>query len=305
MIIVKLTGGLGNQMFQYAFGRTLSIKHNCKLMIDDSWYREYDKIEDVNDPNKATKRNYLLKHFNIAGKILPRYYLRVNNKIEQIRRSYPKIIPNQLFNFQTIIENNFEWSNIKNNYKYLVVGYWQKSLHFEKYKDIINYDFKLKKALSNKNNQYYEQILTTNSVAIHVRRGDLLTKPNGKKLQPICTLEYYYSGITAISDNSKDLTIFIFSDDMEWCKNNFDNSYPITFVDSVGTDHEHFYLMSQCKHQVIANSTYSWWAAWLNNNPDKIIIAPKDWYRSKELNETAIHIPNEWILITNKGILYA
>lgn len=307
MIIVQLTGGLGNQMFQYALGRSLSITQQCTLKLDLSWYREYDKIEDTNDPNKATRREYLLKYFNISGRILPSWYLNAIRKISLIRKYHPKvarIIPNQLFDYNVLVENDFSWTNIKNQTYYFATGYWQQSLYFEKYQDVIDNDFRLKNPLSIINQKYYQQILSTNSVAIHIRRGDLISKPSGSELQPTCTLEYFYSGITTISKKVKDLSLFIFSDDMEWCKNHFKNQYPIIFVDSVGQDHEHFYLMTQCKYQVIANSTYSWWAAWLNQYPDKIIIAPKNWYHDAQLNESAIFVPNTWIRITNQGFLH-
>ncbi len=307
MIIVKIIGGLGNQMFQYALGRSLSIKQNCKLKLDTSWYKEYDKIEDTNDPNKATKRDYLLKFFNISGRIIPNWYLPAIKKIPLIRKYYPKvarIIPNKLFNYKVLVEDDFSWINIKNQNNYFVTGYWQKSLYFDKYENIIVSDFRLKNPLSVINQKYYEQILSTNSVAIHIRRGDLISNPSVAKLQPTCSLEYFYSGIKTISNKVKDLSLFIFSNDMEWCKNHFKNQYPTIFVDSIGNDHEHFFLMSKCKYQVIANSTYSWWAAWLNQYPAKIIVAPKNWYHDTQLNELAIFIPNNWIKITNQGILY-
>lgn len=307
MIIVKITGGLGNQMFQYVLGRSLSIKQKCDLKLDLSWYREYDKIVDTNDPNKATKRDYLLKYFNISGQILPSWYLSMIKKNSLLRKYHPKvarIIPNKLFDYNVLIENNFSWTNIKNQTNYFAIGYWQQSLYFEKHKDVINQDFRLINPMTFVNRQYLDQISSTNSVAIHIRRGDLISKPSGAELQPTCTLEYFYSGITIILNKVKDLSLFIFSDDMEWCKNHFKNKHPIIFVDSIGNDHEHFYLMSQCKYQVIANSTYSWWAAWLNHYPDKIIVAPKNWYHDAQLNESAMFIPNNWIRITNQGIIH-
>lgn len=304
MIIAKLTGGLGNQMFQYAAARATSLKLNQKLRLDISWYREYEKIEDLNNPNKATKRDYLLQNFNINGTPLNSIYSLIYKKVLLLRRYksvYSRYIPNCFFNYTVLSEEIFNWNNLKDDTSYLTTGYWQKTNYFSDYKSIINKELSFNKTLSQKNSYFHNKINSNNSIGVHIRRGDLITKPSGAELQPTCKLDYFYAGITTIANNTGNVELFLFSDDIDWCKKNFKNELPTIYVDTVGNDCEHFYLLSQCKHQVISNSTFSWWAAWLNSNRDKIVVAPADWYHSKELNKTAIYIPEEWIRINNQG----
>jgi hypothetical protein len=141
--------------------------------------------------------------------------------------------------------------------------------------------------------------VSSNAVAIHFRRGDYITKPNSRKIHATCSNKYYLDAIEMVSDKVQNPHFFIFSDEIEWVKSNVDLPENITYIEKVGEPFEHLFLMSSCKHQITANSTFSWWAAWLNEYPDKIIIAPMHWYYDSTLDDTVIRIPKNWIKIYN------
>ena len=153
--------------------------------------------------------------------------------------------------------------------------------------------------LFDKNHISPYKINAVNGISIHIRRGDLLSRPIAVKDQPYSSDEYYYEGIEIIKERDSNPELFIFSDDIEWVENNVNFDLPTTYINSKGPDHEHFYLMSRCKHNIITNSTFSWWAAWLNKYENKIVISPKWWYRDPEINSKIIWIPKNWITLNN------
>jgi len=301
MLIIRITGGIGNQLFQYAFVRSLSIKLNQKFKLDLSWYRDYHKFEKTDDPNAATRREYLLNKFNIKENLLNRVYLSIsyrlnNSSILNKIKKYPLFT---YFSYNTITESDFNLNNIKNSNNVYFSGFWQKNNLFEEYRNILIEEFTLKNNVSEKNAILLNKIKSSNSVAIHIRRGDLLSRPDAVAIQPSSSKQYYYNAINKIKEKIEKSEIFVFSDDINWVKNNYKFDIPTTYIDNNGPDYEHFKLMCKCKHQIIANSTFSWWAAWLNNYQEKIIISPKWWYRDPIHNESIIRIPENWIILNN------
>ena len=301
MLIARITGGIGNQLFQYAFVRSLSLKLNQKFKLDLSWYRDYNKFEKVNDPNAATKREYLLDKFNIKENLLNPIYLSISYRLNNssILNKIIKYPPFRYFSYNTITELDFDFNKIKSFNNVYLSGYWQKSDLFEEYRNILKAEFTLKKIISEKNTILLNKIKSYSSVAIHIRRGDLLSRPVAVAEQPLSSEQYYYNAINKIKEKVEKPEIFVFSDDINWIKNNYKFDIPTTYVDNDGPDYEHFNLMYNCKHQIIANSTFSWWAAWLNNYQEKIVISPKWWYRDPVKNESIIRIPQNWIILEN------
>ena len=156
-----------------------------------------------------------------------------------------------------------------------------------------SFSFKLE-LISNKNLSLAKTIRETNSVSIHVRRGDYLMEIGWDT----CNLEYYNKAIKYIEQILPHCTFYVFSDDILWCMKNLTNKYNFIYVDwNKGNDSwQDMYLMSQCKNNIIANSTFSWWGAWLNNNPQKIVITPSIWFNDRNPNDCDI-IPDNWIKI--------
>jgi len=256
MIISKLMGGLGNQLFQWAYAKSLSIDHNVEFFLDLSFY---------NFQTNVTKRYYELKKFpNISAPILNR---NVNN-LSHIRDDF-----------------HFKKLNYDNNKSYYLDGYWQSEKYFLNNKDII------KKELQ-PSEKFYEKISNINlknSISLHVRRGDYL---NVQHTHPIQTLEYYTKAIENIGSYDN---LYVFSDDIVWCKSNlkFGNINFIEGLDNI----EDLWFMSLCTNNIIANSSFSWWGAWLNNNPEKKVIAPKNWFgQYANINSSDI-VPETWILL--------
>jgi hypothetical protein len=287
MIISNLTGGLGNQMFQYALGRNIAIKNktDLKLFFTNAVF--------------CTQRNFGLECFQIQASIASQTDLQSlnipNNKYSRLFFYY--LDKFHLYsNPKIIIEKNVEIfdPNIINktgNDSYLI-GYWQNEKYFIDIGNTIRKDFAFKERLDSKNQKICDEIKQHNSCSIHVRRTDYL-KYNDVE---ICNIDYYQKAIAKISSLENNPYFYIFSDDINWVKSNLKIKHPIIFIDhNIGSQaYKDMRLMSLCKHNIIANSSFSWWGAWLNKNVDKIVIGPRMWnkrYPSKNI------LPFKWIII--------
>lgn len=271
MIVVKLIGGLGNQLFQYAVAKALSIEKKQSLHLDISEFQFY-KI-----------RNYALDSFNIKTKI------------------YKK--PNPIVNrIKSFFESHFHYKEIDFGYNEGLVsieakhifldGYFQSERYFEMYKNIIRDELLITKPLKKTTQKMLKDIAEENSVSIHFRRGDYLDI----ELHNTDKEEYYKLAIATILSKIDHPVFYVFSDDIEWVKENFKILHKTIFVDfnDEMSCFEDLKLMSSCKHNIIANSSFSWWGAWLNENSDKIVIAPKIWFNDSTTNTSDI-IPSDWI----------
>ena len=294
MIIVKLQGGLGNQMFEYAFGRFVQEMTNQRMILDISDFA-YDE-----------NRNYSLNHFVLgenveiddSGKFNKKYDQRENKLIHFGVRVCPQI----LYMIKTI-KNVYIWDyvrfkkvHIKNTNKDIYLhGYWQGYDYFESIIAIIQNEFEVKEQINPENLELYKQITETESVCVHIRRGDFLLASN--KLYN-CSNAYFINGMRELEKNNSQLKFFIFSDDIEDVKKNFDfEGRNVVFVEKNNPDYEELRLMYSCNHFIISNSTFSWWAANLSKRENKMIIAPKEWYTD---HRDMSHIINkEWIILPN------
>jgi hypothetical protein len=296
MIIIKYNGGLGNQMFQYACGKALALKHNTSLFSDLS------SLNKNTDSSRTTKRSFeLLEVFKIniieasvadLKSVKPILYRATN--VFAFKLGFKGIQMSKYF-----IENKFSYNhNIKKVGKdcYLS-GYWQSPKYFDSIASLIRKEFTFYKQLDDKNLEMESLIKRVNSVSLHIRRTDFKnTKSN--TTHGICSLEYYGEAIKFISTKIRDPHFFVFSDDINWAKENLKFPYKLTFISGNSGDKSYIdmQLMSVCKHNIIANSSFSWWGAWLNSNMNKIVIAPKNWFFNKELNnQTNDLIHEEWI----------
>lgn len=294
MIVVRLKGGLGNQMFQYAFGKYLATKYNTKLKLDLSFlhdrtpkenfiFRSYDldiftlKANFVNKMDLALFSLSDYKLLNILHKVL----FRIGRKYTVIRESH--------FQF-----DKTELSFPNNVY---LDGYWQSEKYFIDVEDQIRLDFTFKNELIGKSNDLAEKIESTNSICLNVRREDYVHLESSG--HGFIDQNYFYKAIDLLSKETIDFEIFVFSDDIDWCIKNLSFNTKTTYVthEYKGLKFaEYLQLMTQCKHFVIPNSTFGWWGAWLNPNPDKIVIAPKQWFADEKMNnQTQDLIPETWI----------
>ncbi len=293
LVIVKIYGGLGNQMFQYAFGRTISLKYNTQLYLDLSWFNEL---------SESTPRKFQLDLFNteyrIADKKILQQYKPLTFKVINtalIRLNIGKLQLSKYF-----VENNLAFNSsidrIKDNC--YINGYWQSEKYFINIKEIIKKEFKLKECYhSHIDSSLLNSIKSSNSISVHIRRSDYTLK-NNIDIHGTLPISYYEKSMEIISKNTKNPTYFIFSDDIDWVKKSIkNNNSNINYITN-NSNYVDFFLKSQCKHNIIANSTFSWWSAWLNNNENKLVIAPKNWYINQKFNkQTKDLIPESWIRI--------
>ncbi len=268
MIIVKLTGGLGNQLFQYALGRKLSLLNNTELCLDISHYE--------NDP----KRTYELGPFAIKARIIS------TAEIAQVK---PTIIKEKYFHVdETILQAK------DNSY---LDGYWQSEKYWSDIGPTLRNELKLAKGLPSSMNEYLKLIESTESVGLHVRRGDYVTEKKTNTFHGTCSSAYYAEAVELIASKLTNPFLFIFSDDIEWVKKNLSFTLPTTYVsrkDFSATDE--LILTSKACHFIIANSSFSWWAAWLSANQNKLIIGPKRWFADEKIDVSGI-LPSSWIKI--------
>lgn len=294
MVVVRIYGGLGNQFFQYALGRNLASLLKTDLVIDTSWYKKI--------PKGDTVRIFELSRYKISGRY-PKgteafLCLLYGNRL---LRKIPFI-----FNFMKwhyIKEKNFLFDEniLKLKGNLYLDGYWQSFKYFDQAQKIIRNELVTEIGFSELDNQIIKKIKKHNSVSIHIRRGDYVNNKQSFNVHGVCSLDYYNAAISLILSKVQNPYFFIFSDDLVWAKQNLSlpSSSNVVFVDHNNTENafQDMRLMSMCHHNIIANSTFSWWAAWLNLTKEKIVIAPQQWFANKTLKEIQSLFPLEWILL--------
>lgn len=292
MIISKIIGGLGNQMFQYAVGRALAIQYEQSLRLDVSWfvnYKAHQGFELQRIFNNIAEISTEAEVLSILGWQFPSGVRRI------VRRPRMAIFRRNSF----IIEPHFHyWPGVKNIPKnsYLE-GYWQSDKYFQDVTEVIRNDFRFKLPLSSQNNIIAKQIGAVDAVSLHVRRGDYVKNHQVNATHGLCPIDYYQAAIRYISERVQSPYFFIFSDDMDWVKDKFKIDFPCQYIEqNQGAEsYNDMRLMSLCQHHIIANSSFSWWGAWLNPNTKKIVITPQNWLATDD--NTSDITPENWIKI--------
>jgi len=291
-ITIILKGGLGNQLFQYAAAKNIAEKNGAKLYIDAQTGFNGDPF----------KRSFSLNVFNISSTVLyPKKIIKFN--VFQINK-YFIILLNRLFFLKfrfKIIEKTYQFDPafevLTITYPVSLEGYFQSEKYFINIRDILLKEFEFKNPPNPIGQKYLDEISKLNSVSIHFRKYDSPNTIDTSSINGICSLEYYIKAINFIQNNIQTPFFYIFSDDIEWVKKNIDTSgLDVKYISHNGTEsnYEDLRLMSACKHNIIANSSFSWWGAWLNKNPDKIVIAPKKWLASDKYDYKDV-VPEKWI----------
>ena len=259
VISIDIKGGLGNILFQVATAYSLSLKHDMGLIVDLTCY--HGAHHDINKYKNNILRNI---KFSDTCLIYPSSYWETTFEYNKL----PECVENTKLN-----------------------GYFQSEKYFNQHrKEILDLFSPIDDTVS-KVQKLYSEILNIKTCSIHIRRGDYLSLPNH---HPALDIEYYKKAIDIVG---QDFTFLIFSDDINWCKSNFDFISNKIFVDNLD-DFEELYLMSLCNNNIIANSSFSWWGAWINKYPEKIVIAPKKWFGALlQINNTKDLIPESWVLI--------
>ncbi|MDB4078797.1 alpha-1,2-fucosyltransferase [Amylibacter sp.] len=285
MIYSRIRGGLGNQLFQYCAARSLADSLGTSLGLD------------TRDFNQNSPYLLGLKNFNIRADFNPSVMIKHKND------GYIKYLIDIAFGKKQKI---YKETSLNFNEKFLLLqnnsylkGYWQTEKYFKDNKKNILNDLKIINPQSNQNKKISKKIAGTTSVSLHIRRGDYVTNTAYNAAHGTCSLTYYKNAINhLINKIGKNFTVFAFSDDPEWVSSNLKLPVSICFIDNNSSEYsyEDLRLMSECNHNIIANSSFSWWGAWLNTNHHKTVIAPNSWYADQSLKNNDI-IPSNWTKI--------
>ncbi len=289
VIIMRLLGGLGNQMFQHATGRRLASHLGTKLKLDVSGFEAY-KLRSYSLDAFHLKADFATKADVVRLKFGKTALMkwRVLGKKEQDLRPMPSYIQEKHFRFDPAMLNLPDGVYLD--------GYWQSEKYFADISDAIRADFAPQNPMSAPSIRISEKIKSFNSVALHVRRGDYVSNPNTNKVHGSLGVDYYERSMEAMVSKLPKPHFFVFSDDPTWARTHFGDTGSVTIVDVNDEAHAHedMRLMSLCAHHIIANSSFSWWGAWLAENLDKIVIAPQKWFQDPVL-ETKDLIPESWL----------
>jgi hypothetical protein len=290
MIVTRLLGGLGNQLFQYSVGRFLAQKTHARLKLDVSAFRQY------------RLRPYKLQHFHVEADVLTERELRelgIQDRPNGVfswalhrfrKRASIPIVSEGFFEFDPAILTLRPPCYLK--------GYWQSPKYFAEIESLIREELQVREPLEGENKAMAARIHDSLAVAVHVRCGDYLSNAHTNRYHGTCGSEDYRAAETLWRDRLGAVQLFVFSDDPDWVEANLRFASPAIVLRHNGPkrDYEDLRLMSLCQHHIIANSTFSWWGAWLCQHPEKVVTAPKNWFREAGHRSDDL-IPANWIRI--------
>jgi hypothetical protein len=291
MVIVRLSGGLGNQMFEYAMARTVAHRRHTSVRLDFK-YLKADR-----------KRRYGLGAWNVNTRPASSLdYLRV------AMGGWRCVLkgPCPYYAKPYVYEQSFCFdSNALQAPRHCVLaGYWQSERYFKEIEPIIRQEFTLRMEPSAETQQTACAIRASNSVFLHIRRGDYIADPETKRVHGSCSIQHYENAAAHIARVVDRPHFFVFSDEPSWARESLKLPFPMTIVNhnppgnsgSPGREHEDMWLMTLCRHAILANSSFSWWGAWLNPDRNRVVIRPKRWVQDPQFEPKDL-IPESWIAI--------
>ncbi len=295
MIVVKLQGGLGNQMFQYAVSSILALKSKSNVKIEDSFFENTEKSKGF------TPRQFELSVFDNHYQFVTLKEIDCFTKLSKFNQlkkyyglNYPMVFMEPSLKYDAAV--------LKLKAPVYLEGYFQSYHYLEGFESFVKDLFSFSTMnLDEKNKNILAEINNTETVSVHIRRGDYVNDKLTQQFHGNCAKEYYLEAIHRMEQKSKGLTYVFFSDDIAWVKEEFaDLLVKKIFVDenNGSASWKDMFLMTHCSHNIIANSSFSWWGAWLNSFSEKTVIAPKKWFLNTDANEkTKDLIPESWIRI--------
>jgi hypothetical protein len=290
VIVCSILGGLGNQMFQFAAGRALALDRGENLKLDVSGFERYG----------------LHQGFQLENAFHGKFDLATESEVSSIlgwqRRPLTKRILSHpaaasLRKNGWVVEPHFQyWNGVHDApADCYLQGYWQSERYFQAHAAAVRADFSFKSALTAGSQSLARQIRQLNAVSLHVRRGDYVKDRATAAQHGVCSLDYYNAAVQHVLRRVANPVFFVFSDDMPWVKTHLKLAAPTQHVEHNDRAFDDMHLMSLCKHHVIANSSFSWWGAWLNASPDKIVVAPKHWFATTRRTEDLL--PAAWVTL--------
>lgn len=290
VVLARLIGGLGNQMFQYATGRALAERHGVPLLLDASGFAHYElrryELAELSIQSRVATEDELARAGVVA--ITPTLLNRVKRKLGMQRPA--NVLREGSFTYDARIEGV--------QAPVYLDGYWQSERYFVGIADMLRKEFTLNAPTDSANADMASRIAAAGNkaVSLHIRRGDYVNNPHTAQYHGVCSLDYYRAAVEHVAARVADPHFFIFSDDHAWVSENFRLSHATTLVDVNGADRGvwDMALMKACGHHIIANSSFSWWGAWLNPAVDKIVVAPERWFAGAS-HDTSDLIPSTWV----------
>lgn len=295
MVIVQLSGGLGNQLFQYAAGRAIALTTQSALKLDlsncaDGAYRPY-RLGLFHIAAQLADRSEVPFEFRQTYRpsIVRKAYRKLPGRL-QPRRSGPRVIRETSFAFDESVMYAGE--------DVYLVGYWQSPKYFADAEDVIRSDLVLTPAEAGVGTSLASDVRRQGTVSVHVRRGDYVTSLETSAFHGVCSAQYYADALELLSAHAEVRTVYVVSDDIEWARTELRFATPTVFVNDPGdgSDIRDFFLMSQCEHHIIANSSFSWWAAWLGRHPDGIVVSPRQWFTDATIDTSDLR-PADWLMV--------
>ncbi len=283
MIVSRIQGGLGNQMFQYAFGLYLAERNATELFLECA------------SVDRDPLRHFALDCWSIDAPLVSDSVLRLlphrykgKGWLNLLRGKFPlRRVREKPFGFHA---------------KYLTVGdhvfldgYWQSEQFFPQFRERLQAVFQPSRPVCGQSTTIAHRIEKVPAVSLHIRRGDYVQNQATFKTHGVCPLEYYHSCVADLLARHEKIELFVFSDDPAWCRGNLQLKCPTVYVDhnNANAAHEDLWLMTRCRHHIVANSSFSWWGAWLRLNETGTVYAPERWFSNTKFDASAI-VPSTW-----------
>ena len=274
---VRVTGGLGNQLFQYAAGRALAMRLDCRLMLDVSFYR------------KGRHRVFALSQFPIKADVG-----HMKGASFGLSR-WSSLIRGVFGNEKTYREPHFHFDPNFDSLTPPVVleGYFQSYRYCQGWEQQIRTDLEVPMPTDSESLRLADQIANVEATVLHIRRGDYISSPKASRIYAPCTLEYYKRAMEQIPGKDP---VLVLSDDMDWARRNVPAVKPLLFpvANAIRPAMADLWLMTKACHHIIANSSFSWWGAWLAKESSGRKIAPRNWFNDPAINDSDL-IPNNWV----------
>ncbi len=284
-VSIRLVGGLGNQMFQYSAARAVALRSGVSLKLDLSWFGA--------DPD----RKYALYPFSIDAETCIANTQPPKSLVARISRRIRRGSVSRMGGAAYYAEKSFLYDPAIETLQPPVEldGYFQSERYFAVYREQIIQDFTLREGPEPAARELLDRICSSEAIGLHIRRGDYVSNAATNAYHGTCAMDYYESGLDAVRQGMSRPQCFVFSDDPRWARENLRTDIPTTFVDVHGADraHEDLRLMRACKSFVIANSSFSWWGAWLGQSDGKVVVAPTRWFKDEKM-DTSDLLPDDW-----------
>ena len=306
MIYINMLGNLGNQLFEYAYARKIQELTGQKVTLNTCFLEKYYKDYKFNlnsyklNENIIIEKKNKLPFFMNINTIFAKVILRAISKNKKIDEKVSNLIYNVASRkgYYLWLKETYKEIKLYNRKNYYITGFWQSPYYFDDIKDIIIKELQPKCDLLEENKELYSVISNNESICVTIRRGDYVHNEEIRKSYLVCNEEFYYNAVNKIKEEFPEAVVICFSDDIEWVKENLKFNCKTYYESGKDPVWEKLRLMSLCKHFVISNSSFSWWAQYLSTNEDKIVYAPKQWYadgRKADIFEKSWrYLEDEW-----------